>query len=113
MGHFRRIVGNTIDGMIPVGSGGTNYDQIIDGHGGFLTPGLIDVHWHTQAGVDESDSFGSYGYVEGDIPAPRIYPSGAIISQTSGHADLGRSATRQRPACGRELLLQGKRKALR
>ena len=31
---------------------------------------------------------------EGSIPGPRIYPSGALISQTSGHGDFRKPSTR-------------------
>lgn len=116
------LVGNKIDKLIPVGSGGTQYDQVIDGKGGYLTPGLIDVHWHMGMGVNEREYFGDQAYVAihsakeaeqqlmrgvttvrdaagnvfglkkaidtGVTPGPRIYPSGALISQYSGHGDV-------------------------
>jgi len=117
------LVGNKIDKLIPSGSGGDNYDQVIDGNGGYLTPGLIDVHSHAIFGASEETFFnGGASYVqlyaamkmgemlmrgvttirdpggetfglkkafdEGIMDGPRIYPSGAMISQYSGHGDF-------------------------
>ena len=117
------IKGNTIEKLIPAGSGGSGYDTVIDGKGGYLTPGLIDSHSHATMGVEESDymsgdqadvqihsavemgemllrgvttmrdaagnSFGIRRAIdEGLVPGPRIYPSGAMISQYSGHGDF-------------------------
>ena len=117
------IKGNTIEKLIPAGSGGSGYDTVIDGKGGYLTPGLIDSHSHATMGVEESDYMsGDQAYVqihsavemgemllrgvttmrdaagnsfgirrainEGLVPGPRIYPSGALISQYSGHGDF-------------------------
>ena len=97
----------------------------IDGQGGTLIPGLIDMHSHIGLregllqGVHDMDAYGigalsadncrkylEQGFTsardtgsptegiaklirEGAIPGPRIYTSGAWISQTSGHADVG------------------------
>jgi len=114
--------GNKIAKIIPAGSGGTGYAEVIDGKGGYLTPGLIDVHWHLGMGVTEREYFGDQAYVAihsameakqqllrgvttvrdtagnvfglkkaidaGVAPGPRVYPSGAIISQYSGHGDV-------------------------
>ena len=99
--------------------------KVIDGKGGTVIPGLIDMHSHIGLrdgllqGVHDVDAYGmgalSYDncrrYLDqgfttardvgspteaisklirsGDIPGPRIYTSGAWISQTSGHADVG------------------------
>jgi len=116
------VSGNKIARLIPAGSGGSNYAQVIDGKGGYLTPGLIDAHWHMGMGVNEQEYFGDQAYVAihsakeaeqqlmrgvttvrdaagnvfglkkaidtGVTPGPRIYPSGAIISQYSGHGDV-------------------------
>lgn len=37
------LEGNKIAGIISAGSGGSRYDQVIDGKGGYLTLGLIDA----------------------------------------------------------------------
>jgi imidazolonepropionase-like amidohydrolase len=116
--------GNKIARIIPAGSGGSGYGQVIDGKGGYLSPGLIDAHSHATMGVSEADFFGGahYEYValhsamemeemlmrgvttmrdaagntyglkraidEGVTPGPRIHPSGAALSQYSGHGDF-------------------------
>ncbi len=49
------LVGNKIDKLVPAGSGG-KYDQVIDGKGGYLSPGLIDMHWHMSLGVGFEES---------------------------------------------------------
>ena len=117
------ILGNKIDKIIPAGGNEKGYEEVIDGKGGFLTPGLIDSHWHATMGVDEEVFMeGDQAYVqlhsgmelgemlmrgvttirdaagntfalkravdEGIIPGPRIYPSGALLSQYSGHGDF-------------------------
>jgi imidazolonepropionase-like amidohydrolase len=99
---------------------------IIDGAGGTLMPGLIDVHVHltfgalTQAqlaspeltpqgaedaAAREAEAMLMRGFTSvrdmggpifglkrridaGRTPGPRIWPSGAVISQTSGHGDF-------------------------
>jgi len=53
------LKGNKIQKLIPAGSGGKGYEAVIDGKGGYLTPGLIDSHWHTLLGVTEEEFFGS------------------------------------------------------
>lgn len=117
------ILGNKIDKIIPAGGNEKGYHEVIDGKGGFLTPGLIDSHWHATMGVDEEVFMeGDQAYVqlhsgmelgemlmrgvttirdaagntfalkravdEGIIPGPRIYTSGALLSQYSGHGDF-------------------------
>ncbi len=117
------IEGNKIKAIIPARGKESKYTQIIDGKGGYLSPGLIDVHWHAVFGADEKDVFfGDQAYVqvfsakeleeqlmrgvttirdaagntfglkraidEGVIEGPRIFPSGAMISQYSGHGDF-------------------------
>jgi imidazolonepropionase-like amidohydrolase len=87
--------------------------QIIEGGGRTLMPGLIDAHWHTMlvrptpaelltAEATETlmrgfttvrdvggPSFGLKRAIDqGIVVGPRIYPSGAIISVTSGHGDF-------------------------
>ena len=46
------LVDNKIDKMIDAGSGGDKYDAVIDGKGGYLTPGLIDAHFHATLGLE-------------------------------------------------------------
>lgn len=98
--------------------------EVIDGHGKFLMPGLIDAHWHAYLAantmVDLLTAHASYtqlragqeagrtllrGFTtirdaggpvfglkraidEGLLLGPRIYPSGAIITETGGHGDF-------------------------
>ena len=45
------LLDNTIEKIIPAGSNEDAYGHVIDGKGGFLTPGLIDSHHHAIAGV--------------------------------------------------------------
>ena len=45
------LKGNKIAKIIPAGGKKDGYHEVIDGKGGFLTPGLIDVHWHMGMGV--------------------------------------------------------------
>lgn len=46
------VSGNTITGMIESGGDESSYDTVIDGQGGFLSPGLIDVHYHAVLGLE-------------------------------------------------------------
>lgn len=46
------VSGNTITGMIESGGDESPYDTVIDGQGGFLSPGLIDVHYHAVLGLE-------------------------------------------------------------
>lgn len=116
------LKGNKIAKIIPAGGKTDGYHEVIDGKGGYLTPGLIDVHWHMGMGVKEQEYFGDQAYVaihsakeaeqqlmrgvttvrdaagnvfglkkaidSGVTPGPRLYPSGALISQYSGHGDV-------------------------
>ncbi|AMA58941.1 metal-dependent hydrolase family protein [Bradyrhizobium sp. CCGE-LA001] len=102
----------------------TASNQIIDGAGRVLMPGLIDAHWHTMlvrptpmaalagdigynnllAAAEATatlmrgfttvrdmggPSFGLKQAIDEDlVVGPRIYPSGAIITVTSGHGDF-------------------------
>lgn len=99
---------------------------VIEGNGGTLMPGLIDVHVHlafgaltqrqmaapdlTPAGAEDAAAaeaekmllrgftavrdvggpiFGLKRRIDaGRSPGPRVWPSGAVISQTSGHGDF-------------------------
>ena len=40
------LAGNKIYKFVPAGGEEKTYDKIIDGKGGYLSPGLIDMHWH-------------------------------------------------------------------
>ena len=53
------LVGNKIDKIILAGSNSGKYDQVIDGKGGYLTPGLIDNHWHCLLALDYAVVFSS------------------------------------------------------
>jgi len=54
------LVGNKIDQIIPSGSQeGETFDRVIDGKGGYLTPGLIDNHWHCVLALDYGVVFSS------------------------------------------------------
>jgi len=46
------LAGNKIEKIINAGSGSKDFDQVIDGKGGYLTPGLVDVHWHSVLAFD-------------------------------------------------------------
>lgn len=46
------LVDNKIDKMVKAGSGGDEFDTVIDGKGGYLTPGLIDAHFHAVLGLE-------------------------------------------------------------
>ncbi len=117
------LSGNKIAMLVPAGSANDSFSEVIDGKGGYLTPGIIDAHAHAVMGADEGLFFnGDQNYIqlfaakeldemlmrgvttmrdaggntfalkkaidEGLINGPRIYPSGAIISQYSGHGDF-------------------------
>ena len=123
-GHNVILEGHKILSIVPAeGCDESGYDAVIDGQGGFLTPGLIDIHWHImlplplptlmakskeyisavvvqeiskilRRGVTTirdaaGEVFGIKEAVdEAIIEGPRIYPSGAILSQYSGHGDF-------------------------
>jgi len=53
------LTGNKIDRLIPAGSDAARYDQVIDGKGGYLSPGLIDNHWHCVLALDYGVVFSS------------------------------------------------------
>ena len=121
-GKDAAVVGNRIDKLVPAGDDTTGFDQIIDGKGGYLTPGLIDAHIHAWMGSSVSKTFNQplilTSYVtamemqemlmrgvttvrdmagptmplriaidQGNIPGPRVYPSGAMITMYGGHMD--------------------------
>ncbi|NOI24060.1 metal-dependent hydrolase family protein [Vibrio mediterranei] len=117
------IKNNIIEKVVYETAPDISADLVIDGKGGFLTPGLIDAHSHSVFGADELDVlYGDQSYVqilsskemtemlhrgvttirdaggnsfglkraidEGILEGPRIYPSGPLISQYSGHGDF-------------------------
>jgi len=122
-GHSVRVVGDRIAEISPALSA-REVDQVIDGRGMTLMPGMIDVHTHLainhRMGLIETDFTPDYiairtalvaertlmeGFTsvrdlggpvfgvqraidEGLIAGPRIYASGAFISQSSGHGDF-------------------------
>ncbi len=53
------LVGNKIGKIIPAGGDGSGYAEVIDGKGGYLTPGLIDNHWHCVLALDYGVVFSS------------------------------------------------------
>jgi imidazolonepropionase-like amidohydrolase len=117
------VEGNKIKSIVSSGGNESNFDEVIDGKGGYLSPGIIDCHAHAVMGGDENTFLnGDQHYVQlfaamemeemllrgvttirdaggntfalkkaiddGLVDGPRIYPSGAILSQYSGHVDF-------------------------
>ncbi|MFC1765403.1 amidohydrolase family protein [Planctomycetota bacterium] len=118
------LLDNKIEKIIPAGSSKEGeYGKVIDGKGGYLSPGIIDNHSHLMMGVSQAEFFnGPFQYVtcmavreaedmlmrgvttcrdvggnifglrkavnSGLLPGPRIYGSGSLISQYSGHVDF-------------------------
>ena len=147
------LLDNTIEKIIPAGSKAKAYGKVIDGKGGYLTPGLIDNHVHLMMGTSEAEFFnGPFQYVtcmaireiedmlmrgvttcrdvggntfglkkavdSGLLKGPRIYGSGGLIAQYSGHLDFrnpndlpkewgGPVSTIERPEMGCGLLVSG------
>lgn len=59
------VTDNTISAIVDSGGSEQGYAEVIDGKGGFLTPGLIDSHSHATMGVEESDYMsGDQAYVQ-------------------------------------------------
>jgi len=50
------LQGNKIYRLIAAGGDEKEYDHVIDGKGGYLSPGLIDMHWHMTLGVGFEES---------------------------------------------------------
>ena len=117
------LLDNEIEKIIPAGSPEDSYGHVIDGKGGYLSPGIIDNHLHLMMGVSQPEFFnGPFQYVtcmavremedmlmrgvttvrdvggnvfglrkavnNGLLPGPRIYGSGGMIAQYSGHVDF-------------------------
>ena len=58
------LLDNTIEKIIPAGSKEDAYGHVIDGKGGYLSPGLIDNHLHLMMGVSQAEFFnGPFQYV--------------------------------------------------
>ena len=53
------LLGNEIKAIIPAGGNEKGYEEVIDGKGGYLTPGLIDAHWHCVLAMDYAVVFSS------------------------------------------------------
>ena len=117
------VEGNRIKSNVSSGGDESTFDEVIDGKGGYLSPGLIDSHSHAVMGGDENTFVnGDQNYVQlfaamemeemllrgvttirdaggntfglkkaiddGITDGPRIYPSGALITQYAGHMDF-------------------------
>ena len=61
------VTDNTISAIVDSGGSEQGYAEVIDGKGGFLTPGLIDTHSHATMGVEEDE------YMEGDQAYVQIH----------------------------------------
>lgn len=46
------VWGNVIEGLVKSGGDEGKYDRVIDGKGGYVSPGLIDVHYHAVLGLE-------------------------------------------------------------
>ncbi len=46
------IKGNVIDSIVDQGGDESGFDRVVDGKGGYLSPGLIDVHYHAVLGLE-------------------------------------------------------------
>ena len=53
-GQDLAISGNSITGLVTAGGDESSFDAVIDGQGGYLSPGLIDVHYHSVLGLEPS-----------------------------------------------------------
>ena len=51
-GQDLAIFGNSITGLVTAGGDESSFDTVIDGKGGYLSPGLIDVHYHSVLGLE-------------------------------------------------------------
>lgn len=48
------VKGSEIDAIIDAGSDTSAYNLVVDGKGGYLSPGLVDVHYHAVLGLEPS-----------------------------------------------------------
>jgi imidazolonepropionase-like amidohydrolase len=53
------VKGNVIDSIVDAGGDTSAYGTVIDGQGGYLSPGLIDNHWHCVLALDYGVVFSS------------------------------------------------------
>ena len=92
------VVGNTIAKIIPAGSGGDGYAEVIDGGGGYLTPGLIDNHWHCTLAVTYAEAFSSPSSY---IDAIAIYEAKLLLMRgvTTVRDAAGNTAGLKRATC--------------
>lgn len=61
------VTDNKISAIVDSGGSEQGYSEVIDGKGGFLTPGLIDSHSHATMGTDEGE------YMDGDQAYVQIH----------------------------------------
>lgn len=65
------VSGNTITGLVASGGDEGGYDAVIDGQGGYLSPGLIDVHYHAVLGLEPALM----------ASAPKTYVNAVAVSE--------------------------------
>lgn len=53
------VKGNVIDAIVTGGIDESSFNEVIDGKGGYLTPGLIDVHYHAVLGLEPAKMMAS------------------------------------------------------
>lgn len=65
------VSGKTITGLVASGGDEGGYDAVIDGQGGYLSPGLIDVHYHAVLGLEPALM----------ASAPKTYVNAVAVSE--------------------------------